>query len=403
MIRFIHAADLHLDTPFSGLEQTSKTLAEKLREAPFESLAKIVDIAIEKAVDFVLFSGDLYNTKRVNIKAQSLFIEHLNRLNKADIPVYLIRGNHDYLTEEAQKLALPFPKNVYTYGPDVETHILETKNKERIAITGFSYDTQWVTERKIKKYPKRRPDVNLQIGLLHGDIETSLTREANYAPFTLAELREKNYDYWALGHVHQRQQIAEQPSVYYPGNIQGLHKNETGEKGCLFVEWTTREQHVQFIPTAPVIWESMTLELSEIENVSDLFQAMQEAIAEKEYKQDVLINLIIKAKTDDDEDLIHFTQEKEFAEQLSKQLGVSNVWVASVELIVEEAADQQALQKMYPNEWDKVLRKAEKTTIFNELTERIFEQIPSRYLNQKNSKAYREQMIQKAIAKLHLK
>lgn len=147
----------------------------------------------------------------------------------------------------------------------------------------------------------------------------------------------------------------------------------------------------------------MTLELSEIENVSDLIQAMQEAIAEKEYKQDVLINLIIKAKTDDDEDLIHFTQEKEFAEQLSKQLGVSNVWVASVELIVEEATDQQALQKMYPNEWDKVLRKAEKTTIFNELTERIFEQIPSRYLNQKNSKAYREQMIQKAIAKLHLK
>lgn len=403
MIRFIHAADLHLDTPFSGLEQTSKTLAEKLREAPFESLAKIVDIAIEKAVDFVLFSGDLYNTKRVNIKAQSLFIEHLNRLNKADIPVYLIRGNHDYLTEEAQKLALPFPKNVYTYGPDVETHILETKNKERIAITGFSYDTQWVTERKIKEYPKRRSDINLQIGLLHGDIETSLTREVNYAPFTLAELREKNYDYWALGHVHQRQRIAEQPSVYYPGNIQGLHKNETGEKGCLFVEWTPREQHVQFIPTAPVIWESMTLELSEIENVSDFIQAMQGAIAEKEYKQDVLINLIIKAKTDDDEDLIHFTQEKEFAEQLSKQLGVSNVWVASVELIVEEAADQQALQKMYPNEWDKVLRKAEKTTIFNELTERIFEQIPSRYLNQKNSKAYREQMIQKAIAKLHLK
>jgi DNA repair exonuclease SbcCD nuclease subunit len=403
MIRFIHAADLHLDTPFSGLEQTSKTLAEKLREAPFESLAKIVDIAIERAVDFVLFSGDLYNTKRVNIKAQSLFIEHLNRLNKSDIPVYLIRGNHDYLTEEAQKLALPFPKNVYTYGPDVETHILETKNKERIAITGFSYDTQWVTERKIKEYPKRRSDINLQIGLLHGDIETSLTREANYAPFTLAELREKNYDYWALGHVHQRQRIAEQPSVYYPGNIQGLHKNETGEKGCLFIEWTPREQHVQFIPTAPVIWESMTLELSEIENVSDLIQAMQEAIAEKEYKQDVLINLIIKAKTDDDEDLIHFTQEKEFAEQLSKQLGVSNVWVASVELIVEEAADQQALQKMYPNEWDKVLRKAEKTTIFNELTERIFEQIPSRYLNQTNSKAYREQMIQKAIAKLHLK
>ena len=115
MIRFIHAADLHLDTPFSGLEQTSKRLAGKLREAPFESFSRIVDIAIEKKVDFVLLAGDLYNTKRVNIKAQSLFIEQLNRLEKIDIPVYLIRGNHDYLTEESKTLALPFPENVHTY------------------------------------------------------------------------------------------------------------------------------------------------------------------------------------------------------------------------------------------------------------------------------------------------
>src|SRR5690625_1804341 len=161
MIRFIHAADLHLDTPFSGLEQTSKTLAKKLREAPFESFAKIVDVAIEKAVDFVLLSGDLYNTKRVNIKAQSLFIEELNRLAKADIPVYLIRGNHDYMTEEAKTLSLPFPDNVMTFDAEVETHFLETQNNERVAITGFSYDRQWITERKIKKYPKRRPDVDL--------------------------------------------------------------------------------------------------------------------------------------------------------------------------------------------------------------------------------------------------
>src|SRR5699024_1255275 len=174
MIRFIHAADLHLDTPFSGLEQTSKKLAEKLREAPFESFAKIVDIAVEKEVDFVLLSGDLYNTKRVNIKAQSLFIEQLNRLEKVGIPVYLIRGNHDYLTEEAKTLALPFPENVHTFKSAVETHIFETKNNERVAISGFSYDKQWVLERKIKEYPRRRQDVDLHIGMLHGDIETSL-------------------------------------------------------------------------------------------------------------------------------------------------------------------------------------------------------------------------------------
>ena len=141
MIRFIHAADLHLDTPFSGIEKTSKELAEKLRQAPYDSLANIVDLAIEKTVDFVLLSGDLYNTKRINIKAQSLFIEQLNRLNKADIKVFVVRGNHDYLTESEHSLTLPFPDNVYTFGADVSTHIIETRQNQRVAITGFSYET----------------------------------------------------------------------------------------------------------------------------------------------------------------------------------------------------------------------------------------------------------------------
>lgn len=403
MIRFIHAADLHLDTPFSGLEQTSNELAEKLREAPFVSFTKIVDLAIEKAVDFVLLSGDLYNTKQVNIKAQSLFIEQLKRLEKAEIPVFLIRGNHDFLTEETQTLTLPFPENVITYGPEIKTEIFETKSKERIAITGFSYDRQWITKRKIKEYPNRHANVNMQIGLLHGAIETSQTRETNYAPFNLNELREKNYDYWALGHVHQYQQVSKQPPVYYSGNIQGLHRNETGEKGCLLVDWTPREHTVRFLSTAPVIWDSLTLNLSTIKHLSDFIQTLKEMIAEKEYKQDVLVHLVVKTKPDDDEDLIRVFQEKEFKEQLTQQLGFSNVWIASAELQVEETANHQSLQQTYPEEWEASLRKIDQYGAFNELTENIFEQIPLKYLNKTHSKEYRLEMIQKALAKLHLK
>ena len=403
MIRFIHAADLHLDTPFSGLEQTSKELAEKLRKAPILSFAKTVDQAIEKAVDFVLLSGDLYNTKQVNIKAQSLFIEQLQRLDKAEIPVFLIRGNHDFLTEETQTLSLPFPKNVTTYGPEIKTEIFETKTNERIAITGFSYDRQWITKRKIKEYPNRQPHVNMHIGLLHGAIETSKIREANYAPFSIHELQEKNYDYWALGHIHQFQQISKQPPVYYSGNIQGLHKNETGEKGCLFVEWSPREHTVQFLPTAPVIWDSLTLDLSKIKHLSDFIQTLKENIAAKEYKQDVLVHLVVKTQVEDDQDLIRILQEKEFKEQLTQQLGFSNVWIVSVELTVEEAANHQALQQMYPEEWEASLRKIDQYGAFNELTENIFEQIPAKYLNQTNSQEYRLEMVQKALAKLHLK
>lgn len=403
MIRFIHAADLHLDTPFSGLEQTSKELAEKLRRAPFVSFGKIVDLAIEKAVDFVLLSGDLYNTKQVNIKAQSLFIEQLQRLERAEIPVFLIRGNHDFLTEEMQTLTLPFPKNVITYGPEIKTEIIETKNKERIAITGFSYDRQWITKRKIKDYPYRHAQVNMHIGLLHGEIETSKTREANYAPFTLNELLEKNYDYWALGHVHQFQQVSKQPPAYYSGNIQGLHKNETGEKGCLLVDWSPREYTVQFFQTAPVIWVSQTLDLSKIKHLSDFIQTLKEMIAQKNYKQDVLVHLLVKTSADSDENLIRVLQEKEFKEQLNKQLGFSNVWIVSVDLSVEEASNHQVLQKTYPEEWAASLQKIDQYGAFNELTENIFEQIPTKYLNQANSKEYRLEMIQKALAKLHLK
>ena len=194
MITFIHAADLHLDTPFSGLERTSKELASKLREAPFESLANIVDKAIAEGVDFVLLAGDLYNTEHINIKAQSLFVEQLERLNQAEIPVFLTRGNHDYLTEDTKTLSLPLPNNVFTYTAEVTTHQIITKGNQRVAVTGFSYDSKWIFERKIEEYPTRQSNVDLQIGMLHGSLDRLETTEATYAPFTINELQSKQYD-----------------------------------------------------------------------------------------------------------------------------------------------------------------------------------------------------------------
>lgn len=402
MIRFIHAADLHLDTPFSGLEQTSKELAQKLREAPYESFKKITELALKEAVDFVLLSGDLYNTQRVNIKAQGLFIDQLERLEEAEIDVFLIRGNHDYLTEDSETLSLPFPKNVHTYTNEVDTHIFEAKTKERVAISGFSYDSQWIFDRKITEFPSRRQDVDLHIGLLHGSLDGLQTKEANYAPFTINELRTKNYDYWALGHIHQRQQISKQPPAYYPGNIQGLHKNEQGEKGCLLVEWTPRDHKITFVPTAPIIWDAFALDISAVQNVAELFEQIQKEIIAKEYKQDVLIHLTLSASEDYNEKIIHFVQDHEFNAQLTKQLNQANIWFASVEFILEKVSDRQALENLYPDTWQQVLEKTEDPTIFHELTEGIFDQIPSKYLNNTTEKDYRREMIDKAIAKVYL-
>ena len=402
-MKFIHAADLHLDTPFSGLEQTSRELAKKLRAAPFESLANIVDQALAEAVEFVLLAGDLYNTQRVNIKAQSLFIDQLDRLDEAGIPVFLIRGNHDFSTADSETLSLPFPNNVYTYSEEVQTHVVEIKSGERVAVTGFSYDKQWIFDRKIAEYPSRRADVDLHIGMLHGSLEGMQTKEANYAPFSVSELRTKNYDYWALGHIHQREKLSDSPPVYYSGNIQGLHKNEPGEKGCLLVEWSTRGYQVEFISTAPLIWDGLTVELTQVQNISELFEAIRVEIADKNYQQDVLLHLTLRATADYNERIVKFVQRQEFGEQLSKQLKLDHIWFASVAFQLEESTDTQTLEKLYPEMWDKVLQQTKEADNFHEMTEQIFDQIPSKYLNQINDEAYRQEMIEKAIAKILLK
>jgi len=402
MVRFIHAADLHLDTPFAGLEATSLALAEKLRQAPYQSLVKIIDLAIAEGVDFVLLAGDLYDTERVNIKAQSLFIKQLERLETADIPVFLIRGNHDYLTEEANTLALPFPENVYTYEAEVDTHVFETKSKERVAVSGFSYDSQWIFDRKINEYPKRYSQVDFHIGLLHGAADNIQTEEARYAPFTLGELQAKNYDYWALGHIHTRQAVSEHSPAYYPGNIQGLHKNETGPKGALLVELSDRKQDVHLEPTAPIIWEKLTLNIAKVDQLQELFQMLKEELGEMDAKQDYLLNLHLTANEDTDEHILRLVQEENFALELTEQMDMPHIWFAAVNLQVREETKGQTLATLYPELWEDVVEQTRQPDVFAEMTEDLFQQIPSKYLNEENTKDYRKQMIKKAIAYIQM-
>lgn len=403
MIRFIHAADLHLDTPFLGLEQLSTNLSKVMRKAPFQSFEKIIDHAIEQQVDFVLLSGDLYNTQKINIQAQNLFIAQLNRLNQMKIPVFLIRGNHDYLTDETQTLTLPFPENVYTYTDKISTHTIEIKNNKKVAVSGFSYASQWVHDRKIKAYPQRIENVDMHIGMLHGAMESMPSANGNYAPFTLDELKQKGYDYWALGHIHQRQQLSAHPLAVYPGNIQGLHKNEVGEKGCLLVEWSQRGANIDFIPTAPIIWNQLIINLKDTENITQLIEQISDKIIEKKMASNQLIYLIVQVSKEDNEELVRFIQMREFSEQISNQINLPNVWIARTEVVVNKIFNQQSLEEIYPKEWKKAIENAEAAQKFHEMTDGIMNSIPRKYLTEQNSAAYRKQMIKKAIAKIYLK
>jgi DNA repair exonuclease SbcCD nuclease subunit len=229
MFTFLHAADIHLDSPLRGLEGYADAPVDQIRQATRRAFDNLIELAIEERVAFVLLAGDLYDGDWKDYNTGLFFIDRLSRLRKENIQVFLISGNHDAASQISKSLRLP--DNV---------HLFSTKQPETVtldalgvAIHGQGYHTRALAENIARNYPQALPHY-LNIGLLH----TSLTgRQGHepYAPCSLDDLKARGYDYWALGHVHQREEVDQSPWIVFPGNIQGRHIQETGGKGATLV------------------------------------------------------------------------------------------------------------------------------------------------------------------------
>lgn len=314
MIRFIHTADLHLDSPFKGLKRMHPHLYENVYQSTFQSFYHIVSKAIEEAVDFLLISGDIYDEENQSVKAQAFLRDQMRRLKAVGIPVYLSHGNHDFLGRETLKLQMP--DNVMIFGTEPQTELFATKSQEKVAVTGFSYQTRWVKERMIQQYPVRQSNVDFHIGMLHGFLEGIESSEGVYAPFSIQELNEKHYDYWALGHIHKRDLIQEHPPIVYPGNIQGRNPNELGEKGAYLVSLEKGfSPRLEFFTTSPIIWKEKIVSLKGLSSLQSLFAAVEtEMEAAVEEKQGVFLSIIIEDKEDLPEEVIEKIQEGDLLE-----------------------------------------------------------------------------------------
>ena len=215
-IRFIHTADLHLDSPFINLKYLPKELFEKIQESTFKAFEKVIDAAIEKDVDFVLIVGDLYDGEDRSIKAQARLKGQMERLQRANIYAFIIHGNHDHLS--GNWITLDLPENVYIFKDQVEMVPFFTKENCEVHLYGFSYPNRHVADRKVKDYQKIG-DADFHIGLLHGFYEGSSSSTTKYAPFTKEELLQKKMDYWALGHIHKRQILHENDPLLFTREI----------------------------------------------------------------------------------------------------------------------------------------------------------------------------------------
>ncbi|EAE1342669.1 exonuclease SbcCD subunit D [Listeria monocytogenes] len=268
-IQFLHMADLHLDSPFIGLSTLPQPLFSAIQESTFQSLERITTVAIKEAVDFVLIAGDIYDSEDQSVRAQARFAKEMKRLEAANIPVFMIHGNHDFIEKHKEKLALP--SNVHVFSEQVEVMSHKTTTGVSVNIYGFSYNERHIRSSRVGEY-KIQGDADFHIALLHGSEVSSSEEHDVYAPFRVQEISKKGFDYWALGHIHKRQLLAESPSIYYPGNIQGRNRKESGEKGASIITLSEASTTIDFIGTSPIIWEEAVITLPDNSEINAFYR-----------------------------------------------------------------------------------------------------------------------------------
>ncbi len=246
-LRFIHAADLHLDSPFRGIGDASAALKDQLQAATLGALRRVVDHTIEAKADFLIIAGDIYDSKDRNLRALVSFRKEMERLAERNIPAYVVHGNHDPLNGWGSEFQLP--PNVITFGGQADTEPFIRRGREVAHITGVSYMRERVTDNLASSF-KPADNTPYSIAVLHANVGRQ-TGHADYAPAALAELLDSGFDYWALGHVHTRSVLAAEPAmIVYPGNTQGRNPRETGPRGCYQVDVDSYSRaHLEFVDT----------------------------------------------------------------------------------------------------------------------------------------------------------
>ena len=274
MFTFIHAADIHLDSPLRGLQQRDDAPVDLLRGATRRALETLVVLAINEQVDFVLFAGDIYDGDWKDYSTGLFFRRQMVRLQQAGIPVFLIAGNHD--AESVITRSLNLPDNVVTYSSrSAESH---RHASLPVVVHGRSFPDRQVPENIALDYPPAEAAC-FNIGLLHTSL-VNMPGHDTYAPCSVQDLAGKDYQYWALGHIHLPQVVSEDPWIVFSGNPQGRHIREAGPRGCRLVrvDDNLQVESVQMRELAVVRWQDLLVDLTGINDSADQQRAISSVL-----------------------------------------------------------------------------------------------------------------------------
>jgi exonuclease SbcD len=226
---FLHAADLHIDSPLASLGVKDAGVAATFAKASRAAVEALVREAVDGGAGFLIIAGDIFDGDWKDVSTGLFFVKQLGELHRAGVPTFLIKGNHD--GESVMSRSLNYPDSAQTFASrKAETRLIEPL---RVALHGRSFPAREAPADFLASYPARREGW-LNIGLLHTSLDGKPGHDP-YAPCTVQDLKRFGYDYWALGHIHAAEIVARDPYVVYPGNIQGRSPRETGVKGVMRV------------------------------------------------------------------------------------------------------------------------------------------------------------------------
>jgi DNA repair exonuclease SbcCD nuclease subunit len=344
MFKFIHAADVHLDSPLHRLGTYEGIPIDQFRQATRRAFENLIQLAISEAVSFVLIAGDLYDGNWKDYNTGLYLAAQMKRLQDAGIQVFIVGGNHDAASRITKTLR--FPENVALFSSsNPETFFVNNLN---VAVHGQGFATPAVKKDLSKNYPHAITGY-YNIGLLH-TCATGREGHESYAPCSIEGLRSRGYDYWALGHVHTYEVLSENPKIIFSGNIQGRHVKETGPRGCLLVTVDDDGRiKPEFKPLDVVRWEVLQLDAHHAESGYDIIDRLSsqiEGLIQSNSSMPLALRVLIKGETAAYDEILSDT-ERWINEIRSCAIdaGDGQVWVEKVQFDLDSPISKKPLEK----------------------------------------------------------
>ena len=352
-IRYIHAADLHLDAAFQGLagedHPQAGHVSKLVHQATFTALERLVDLCDRERPDFLVIAGDMYNQEDQSFRAQLALRDACESLAAFGTEVFLAHGNHDPLSSLLH--TLHWPANVKIFDSTVESYPVSREGETVAIVHGISHENA-KEGRNLARFFKRADSACFQLGVLHGTLEGCTATGS--APCTLDDLRASGLDAWALGHVHDRALLsAENPFVLYAGNSQGLHIDEEGERGCFLVQAAPSSDgftcSTVFKPLGPVIWLTRELSLEGMEQPEALEALLHNTLDELAANappscEIVLTRLRLTGRTPLDSTLRRPSKLAELCERLRSSATRPFAWLKDIDLQTAPDFDISAMR-----------------------------------------------------------